>query len=62
MRRLSLCFAILGVVMLSGCAALAPMKPAEMEKLVAQLSTENAAQGYAQYHLPSYHDGHGLVV
>ena len=39
-----------------------PMRPAEMEKLVAQLSTENAVQGYAQYHLPGYRDGHGLVA
>jgi hypothetical protein len=39
-----------------------PMKPAEMEKLVAQLSTDNAAQAYAQYHLPGYRDGHGLVA
>jgi aryl-alcohol dehydrogenase-like predicted oxidoreductase len=39
-----------------------PMKPAEMEKLVAQLLTDNAAQGYAQYHLPGYRDGHGLVA
>ena len=35
MRRLALCFAILGGVMLSGCVAFAPMKPAEIDALQA---------------------------
>ena len=39
-----------------------PMRPAEMEKLVAQLSTDNNAQGFARYHLPGYRDGHGVVA
>jgi len=39
-----------------------PMKPAEMEKLLAQLSTDNAAQRYAQYPLPGYRDGQGLIA
>jgi hypothetical protein len=33
MQRLALCFALLGGVMLSGCAAFAPMKPAEIDAL-----------------------------
>jgi aryl-alcohol dehydrogenase-like predicted oxidoreductase len=41
--------------------AFKPMKPEEMEKLMAKLSSENAAQAYAQYQLPGYRDGRGRV-
>lgn len=38
-----------------------PMPKEEMEKLVAQLSADNPARGYAQYQLPGYRDGRGLA-